>query len=185
MPELLELEQEDLRDLDHIADPFLRMASSLNPETEPAEFLASFRKDFARLAEESVALALGLAARLQPRWEVYKRAGWAGQARQVHALRDSLLRSFEARLRYLAQAIRIASVAAVQTGREIPGSDRLPGAIQDLNALKTQIFSNWNTLEDLEQMLVETYPFTAEQFNVLAQHHRPPQEWYEQQEQPL
>ena len=44
------------------------------------------------------------------------------------------------------------------------------------------MFAKWNTLEDLQEMLVETYPFTAEQFSEIAPHHLPPQEWYEQED---
>ena len=95
--------------------------------------------------------------------------------------RDGLLRSFESRSHHLAQAIRIASIAAVLTGREVPGSERLPAAIRDLEALKEEVFAKWRTLEDLQEMLVETYPFTAEQFDALAAHQRAPQARYEQE----
>jgi hypothetical protein len=183
MPDLLELDQEDLRDLDNVADAFLRAGSSL--DIDLVGMPKDFGEKFARLAEETVALSLGLAARLRPRWELYKQAGWNGQADQVHALRGSLLRSFEARLRHLAQAIRMASLAASLTGREVPGSARLPAAIQELTALKVEVFGRWKTLEDLEQFLVETYPLSAEQFDALATKCRPPTAWYQQEEQPF
>ena len=79
----------------------------------------------------------------------------------------------------------MASAAAVFTGREIPGAERLPVAMQDLSTLKEEIFGKWNTLEELEQMLVDSYPLSAEQFDVLATKYRPPQEWYLQEGQPF
>ena len=181
MPDLMELEQEDLRDIDFVADAFLRVTSSLDPGANPSGLPNGFGQQFARLAEDMVALALNFAARLRPRWEEYRHAGWAGRAEQIHTRRDGFLRSFESRSRHLAQAIRIASIAAVLTGGEVPGSERLPAAIRELEALKEEVFAKWHTLEDLQEMLVETYPFTAEQFDALATHHRAPQEWYEQE----
>jgi hypothetical protein len=185
MPDLMELEQDDLRDIDSVADAFLHAASSLDPAANPSGLPNGFGRQFARLAEDMVSLALNFAARLRPRWEEYRQAGWAGRAEQVHRQRDGLLRNFESRSRHLAQAIRIASIAAVLTGRAVPGSERLTGAIQDLNSLKEEVFARWHTLEDLQEMLVETYPFSAEQFDALAAHHRPPQEWYEQEAEPF
>ena len=183
MPGLMELEQADLRDIDSVAEAFLRAATSVDP-ADPAGSPKGFAREFARLAEDALAFALEFAARLRPRWEEYRRAGWAGRAEEVHALRPGLLRTFESRLHHLTQAIRIASIAAVLTGREVPGSERLPGAIQELNALEEEVFARWHTLEDLQEMLVETFPFSAEQFDGLAAHHRPPQEWYEQGAEP-
>ena len=183
VPDLMELEQEDLRDIDFVADAFLRVTSSLDPGASPSGLPNGFGQQFARLAEDVVALALNFGARLRPRREEYRRAGWAGRAEQIHVRRGGLLRSFESRLRHLAQAVRIASVAEVLTGRDVPGSERLPEAILDLEALKEEVFARWHTLEDLQEMLVETYPFTAEQFDAIATQHRPPQEWYEQVEQ--
>jgi hypothetical protein len=182
MPDLLELEQQDLHDLDSMADAFLKATASLENGPPSAELANRLAEPFAHLAEGVVRLALGFAARLRPRWEEYKHAGWAGQARQVHALRDSLLRTFESRLRYLAQAIRLARVSSGLTGRAVSGSERLSGAIQDLEGLKREVFDRWSTLEDLEEMLVETHSFSAEQFDGLARHYRPPQAWYEQEE---
>ena len=183
MPDLLELEQEDLREFDNVADALLRVGSSL--DIDPPSAPKGFGEKFARLAEETVAFSIGLAARLRPRWELYKQAGWKGQVEQVHARRRDLLRSFEARLRQFAQAIRMASSAASLTSREVPGSERLPAAIQELTALKEEVFGKWNTLEDLEQILVETYPLSAEQFDSLAMKYCPPAEWYQQEEQPF
>jgi hypothetical protein len=178
MPDLLELGQEDLRDLDSMAEAFLKAALPFQNGAAPR----AVAEPFAHLAEAFVALALGFAARLRPCWEEYQRAGWAGQANRVHALRGGLLRTFEARLRYLAEAIRLASVAADLTGRPVPGSERLSGAIQALEALKNEVFGRWNTLEDLEQILVETHPLSAERFDSLARHYRAPQAWYEQED---
>jgi hypothetical protein len=183
MPGLLELEQEDLRDLEGVAGALLSAGSSL--EAGPAFDTRAFAEGFARFAEETVAMALGFAARLRARWEQYQRAGHAGHASEVHALRDSLLASFEARLRHLEQAKRIADRASALIGRAVPESERLPGAVKELTALKDEIFSRWRALEDLEQMLVETYPLSAEQFDTLAKHLRPPQEWLHEEVQPF
>ena len=81
MPDLMELEQEDLRDIDSVADAFLRATSALDPGANPSGLPDGFTQKFARLAEDAVALALNFAARLRPRWEEYRQAGWGGTGR--------------------------------------------------------------------------------------------------------
>jgi hypothetical protein len=177
MSDLLEIEREDLCELERVENAFQAVDSSVIPQ--------EFRDRYAKLAEHTVALTLDAAANLRPRWEQMKEAGWHGHAAQVHELRGSFLRSVEARLAYLAKARRIADLAAILTDRPVPGSEKLAAAHHDVTVLMDEVFGKWTTLEDLEQILVETYPFTAEQFDTLAAQYRPPQEWFEQDENPF
>ena len=73
MLDLLELEQEDL----YATSTRWRMLSCAGSslDLDLPGVPRGFREMFARLAEETVAMSLGFAARLRPRWEHTSRPG--------------------------------------------------------------------------------------------------------------
>ena len=74
-------------------------------------------------------------------------------------------------------------MAAVLAEEELPGSETLPKAIQDLERLHSDLFSRWQTEEDLESLAVQHYPLSQECLARIAKSYPPPPEWYAEDEE--
>ena len=58
-------------------------------------------------------------------------------------------------------------------------------AADELRRLRAEIFDRWHTPEDLEDLLAASFPLSNEQLTAIAEKHRPPPEWYEEEGKPF
>jgi hypothetical protein len=149
------------------------------------ERMQALRELFLQASSELVAIVLQLPELTRQRWQQLRAAGMSGHTDQVHALRPLFLKGVDTRIGQVKQAMRIADMAAVLGNQNLAGSEKLPRVLQDLEQLKSSIFGQWNTLEDLEDMLAAQFPLPTEKLEALGRKYQPPPAWYEQEGKPF
>ncbi len=123
-------------------------------------------------------------------WETLCAAGWRGQAEQVHALRGEFLNRFNHRLELIRQTRDAIANAPRSVSALLPEADHWMGALWkaegELETFARQVFSRWQTLEDLEDLLAETYPASNAQFEEVRKK-LPPfhEQWYAENSKPF
>jgi hypothetical protein len=112
-----------------------------------------------REIKELVVLVLQAVEHVPAHWARLQQEGWAGHAAEVHAERASLARSVESKLNLLAHAQRAAALFPLLAGNALPEETRLPEAHNQISAIKTGVLDRWTTLEDLEDLLAQSFHF--------------------------
>jgi hypothetical protein len=111
----LDLGQEEMREFDVALGALEGIAAQL-------EATQRLREIFVRESREMVRMVLGFPEQLRRRWQQCCRAGWAGRAEEVHALRGPLLERFNLGLKLIQQTTRIAEAASALAGAELTGA---------------------------------------------------------------
>jgi hypothetical protein len=122
---------------------------------------------------------LQLPGRVQQLWGKLCAAGWAGEAEQVHSIRGFFLSDIEGKLRLTEQACRIAEM------HTLPEVAALRRAEQDLRHFRSEVFGRWHTLEDLQDILAESFPLSDKELAPLEKRYGPPAVWYAQDGKPF
>src|SRR5262245_40875678 len=134
-----------------------------------------------RLVRLAVPRIVSVAApRVHQVWQACLRATAVGRADEAHAFRPLLGRMTSKALWSLREAHRVASAVSASSGQEVLGSGDLPGAIAELEKLKSAVLDRWETVEDLQRIVVEQYPLNNARLAELGKTRRPPQSWYEE-----
>ncbi len=149
------------------------------------ERMQHLREEYFQLISEVVAIVLGLPEQMRQYWDQFRNAGMAGHAEAIHSQRDPFLNRFDTRIGLIKHALRLAQMASVLGDRNIPGSETLLLALQELERLKDSIFGQWQTLEDLEDMLAAQFPLPTEKLEALGRKYQPSSAWYEQEGKPF
>lgn len=176
------LEIDQAKELEEAESATFQALESMAKQLESVENL---RDVFVRLSSQVIGTVLGFHDQMQRRWELLCQAGMAGKAEEVHAQREVFLRRFDTCVGFVKQASRLAHLASVLLGKELPGSQDLPREEEKLQKLKTEIFEKWNDLEDLEDLLAARFPLPASKLESVGRNHSPPIEWYEQEGKPF
>jgi hypothetical protein len=85
---------------------------------------------------------------------------WQGLARvpsqEVHSEREQVERTFRSLVDAAAECEQLLPVATKIAGEPLPGSDRVSAVRAELTQFVDMILSRWTSLEDLEQLIVDT-----------------------------
>lgn len=116
-------------------------------------------------------------------WErACRRATQSGDAEELHAARDDYHAALSAHLKILDGWLTLLS----RFPREYP-----PGFAQRMTASRDQLqkhydalFPRWQTIDDLEAMLLERISLSNDQLKELAAKRTPPQAWYDEADAP-
>jgi hypothetical protein len=157
--------------------------SSLEAVSRQLESLAS---PFALLTRNAMRLATQAPEATRRDWAVLCWAGWHGRAPEVHNMRDPLLQRVNRRLELIRLVRRVKDQAPDWVPDPVRASQELDQALADMEAFQASVLSRWGTLEDLEDLLAETYPASnaqlAEVRKTLPSFH--PQ-WYAEDSKPF
>jgi len=140
------------------------------------------------LVEQSNAIlphVLQLPGRVHQLWAKLCAAGWDGDAEQVHSLRDFLLGDVDGKLRLTEQACRIVELHLLLTGVTTPAVEELRRVAQELRRFRSELFDRWHTLEDLEEILAESFPLGDKELTSREKSYAPPAAWYAQDDKPF
>jgi len=118
--------------------------------------------------------------RVRQLWGKLCAAGWTGEAVQVHSIRSFFLGDIEGKLRLTEQACRIAEMHSLLSGVTLPEREALRRAEHDLRRFRSEVFDRWQTLEDLEDILAESFPLSEKELAPLEKRYAPPTDWYAQ-----
>jgi hypothetical protein len=152
------------------------------PNTNPANLL---RDLITRQGRAILPMVLDAPEQVRRRWEYLRSQGWKGHAAEVHAERQPFLDSVERKLHLVEQGRRLAELFVLPTGEALPEATKLAQAEDELRRFREEVFGNWQTLEDLEEMLAASFPLSNERLAAIAAKHRPPPEWYEEEGKPF
>jgi hypothetical protein len=166
----------------HDLDVALGALEGIAAQLEAAQRL---REVFLRLNRELVASVRRFPEEMSRRWQHLCQVGMSGRAEEVHAQRETLRQQFENRLAYVKNALRLASACRALLNGEAIGEDDLRDVFGKLEALRDEVLSGWETLEDLEDLLAARFPLPMEKLEALAKKYPPAPAWYEQEGKPF
>lgn len=138
------------------------------------------RPEFQHL-EKISAFILGLPDGLREGWKrVCQEVVTAGRVRELHDARDEFRGVYDSYLTL------IESVTSLADTLDSPLATEFRRVEEEVRQLRDNLFSNWNSQEDLEELLVESFPL-PEWLNQgeIPPHLRPPQSWYEETTNPF
>jgi len=131
--------------------------------------LDAMSQSYTLLASKVRELAIQMPERTRQNWEVLCRAAESGQVEEVHALRGLFLQRVDRRLALMRNAQEAVKRAALLSGAAIPAIDGMERAQAGLEAFKQEIFSRWQTVEDLEGIILARHTLTNEQLAAVRQ----------------
>ncbi|HEY7156706.1 MAG TPA: hypothetical protein VH575_22245 [Gemmataceae bacterium] len=108
-----------------------------------------------------------------------------GQTTEIQAARPRLLSAFEKRLNLLKHTRALAIWLSTLGRADLPDPDALVPEIAGLEQMKTKVFDQWQSADDLERLAVEHYPLSQSRLEQIAATHAPPTEWYQGDEERL
>lgn len=172
----------ELRQEMHDLDVALGALEGIAAQLEAAQRL---REVFLRLVRELVSSVRLFPEEMRDRWQHLCQIGMAGRAEEVHAQRETLRQQFQVRLDFVGSALRVASACAGLGGGDVTGETDLREVSRQLETLRDEIFSRWETLEDLEDLLAARFPLPAAKLEALGERHQPATAWYNQEGKPF
>ncbi len=149
------------------------------------ERMQPLREEYSGLIREVVSVVLGFPDQMHQKWNELRHKGMASRVEEVQAQRETFLHCFERRIGSIKHVIRLAQLASAIGEGTIPGSEKLPAALQELERLKGSIFPQWVTVEDLEDILAAHFSLPTKKLEELGKKYPPPQAWYEQEGKPF
>lgn len=168
------------------------MSPTLLPDLESSEAidaalggLEDLRAYFVAQVRRNIPLALSQASQVSERWARCVQAVAKGRTEEVHALREPLQHSVQARLALLREASRLAGIASELGETELTGAPQISEAVARLETLQREVFARWQTADDLEELAVAWYPLPAARLSRIGQQHPAPQAWYDEQGKPF
>jgi hypothetical protein len=126
---------------------------------------------------------------LKDRWgQICREAAAERKVEELHAARGSVLSVFDRLIAFHKSYLALLDLQEELTGRN--GHPRWPRqelvrATEELVGLRDEIFSRWQTRDDLYQILIEKFTPSAERQKDLAAKYPPPQSWYEETDDPF
>ena len=114
---------------------------------------------------------------------VCQRAIQSGDAEELHAARDDYQSMLLGHLKILDGCLMLAG----RFPTEFPHghfAERLSSARDELQEHYDSLFPRWQTLDDLEAILLEGVSLPHDQHKALAEKYPPPQAWYDGNESP-
>ena len=118
-------------------------------------------------------------------WDQLSVAGRSGRTSEVDAARNQLQASVQLKLRLAERALTYCEILHVQTGETLAERKDLVRSYEKLQRFKTEVLDRWQSLEDLEEILVENFPLSAERLEKTAANCQPPASWYQEQGKPF
>jgi hypothetical protein len=122
--------------------------------------------------------------RLLSAWEhVCRQATQNGSAEELHATRDDYQAVLQGNLKILDGFLMLLS----RFHGEHPHTEfteRITRSRDRLQQHYDSLFPRWQTLDDLEAILLEQISLSNDRLKALAEKHKPPQSWYDEAEAP-
>ena len=108
-----------------------------------------------------------------------------GQTARMHAERARFLRAFERRLSFLKLTHASAKFLRELGRADEPDPDVLLPEIAGMERLKANVFDQWQTAEDLEDLAARDYPLTTADLDQIGPQRRPPMSYYAEESKPF
>ena len=125
-----------------------------------------------------IPVVLSLPGEHRRRWMECVAEVAAGRTEKVQAERDALTRSLKHHLDAMQRTIRMVAIAESLSGGQVARAAELPAALADLERLRADVYAQWQTVEDLEDLAAASFPLPAARLRTLATKHPAPQAWY-------
>jgi hypothetical protein len=147
-------------------------------------------EDRVRVIARDLSLAIegmkGSASRWENAWRrMIIRDVATGQTMAVQAIRPRLLNAFEKLLGQLKETHELARWLHKPGTADVPGPDVLLPEIVAMERLKAQVFDQWQSAEDLEDLAARDYPLTTADLDKIGPHYKPPMSWYADESKPF
>ena len=108
-----------------------------------------------------------------------------GKTAEIQAARAQLLSTVEKRIRQLKLVHALATWLATRGEVDFPFPDDLLPEIASMVQLKTSVFDQWQSAEDLEDLAARDYPLTTADLERIGPQRRPPASWYAEEGKPF
>jgi hypothetical protein len=141
------------------------------------------RIDYERLIDDH----LGLPDRVRSTWSKLARGvAEAGGIEQLHAARDEYRDIMRDWIRQLEEFVEFCHRVSASLGQTPPIVAQAEQGLVSLKHFESNLFERWQTLEDLEDLiLAEVHPLTAAELSTLAKKYPPPPAWYDETADPF
>lgn len=155
------------------------MAAAMLGELFRSREMDDFPGPFARRARQ-------VAAELRDVWEgTCREAAAARRIGELHAARDDYHALLKGHLRLLEDYLALTELHQRALGTNPDWVEELNAAVGELRGLYDELFPRWQTLQDLQQLLVEKFSLPADKLRELAGKHSPPPSWSEETTDPF
>lgn len=104
---------------------------------------------------------------------------------ELHAARDEYRELLAGHLRLLNEYLSLAELHSRALGSNPAWAAELRHAVSDLQSLHDSLFPRWQTLQDLQHILIEKFSLPAEKLRERAALSPPPQAWFEETADPF
>jgi hypothetical protein len=141
-----------------------------------AEWLRGAALDLLR---ENVEFALGMPDDVRLCWDTLRQWVIDGRTQEAQALRAQFEWELEGYIE-LARQARAMAETAKQYHQTVPRAAELPDAIARLERLYETLFRNWQTPEELEDLVASEYRLPMARLDAIGALHPAPPAWHEQ-----
>ncbi len=143
-------------------------------------------RQYVDLGAEIVQMVLQLPARTLRNWDGLCRLAEAGRVESLHKAREWFLERVDGRIGLLREALQLAKSSAEMTGQDNPKIPLIEQSLTDLEGFKADLFPKWNTLEDLENIILDRHSLTEEELRTVRAT-LPPfhAQWYAENDKPF
>lgn len=160
------------------------------PESVAARFLDQSGIPFFPLHEPWPTEPVHVARVLRECWEtICRETKTAKQVDELHEARDDIRSIFDRYISLFKDYVALLDLIEQMTNRNGPLPqlrERINREVEELTRLSGEIFSKWETVDDIAQVLIDKLPpLTPEQLSYIAKHNPPPQSWYDEDFDPF
>ncbi len=131
-------------------------------------------------SQQLVSRALDEPHRLTQMWEQLCELAYIAGAGILQPYRPAIEQSYQFKRENLALAVKLVSRVKNAVGIDLVGADRLPAAAEAIERFRAAVLDKWASLEDLEELLVESFPLSSADLKIVAAKSPPPQSWYDE-----
>jgi hypothetical protein len=108
-----------------------------------------------------------------------------GQTKEMQLAHPRLVSAFQKRLGLLKQTHTLATWLRNLGRADVPDPDVLLSEIAGLERLKSTVFDQWETAENLEDLAARDYPLTTADLDQIGPQRRPPGSYYAEESKPF
>jgi hypothetical protein len=142
------------------------------------------RKVAGAMVRDLVDVALGLPEYTRRCWDTL--CAWVveGRTEEAHGLHARFESELAGYIHLAERALKLAEIA-LKFDEQIPGADKIPDAIAQLNQLHEKVAVQWRTSADLEDLVAAEYRLPMARLDAIGARHPAPAAWYEQDDDPF
>jgi hypothetical protein len=126
---------------------------------------------------------------IKERWdEICRDAAASRRLPELHEARADFLSVFDQLIKFHESHLELLDLQNQLTGRNgFPRQPReeLQRALDELKRLRDDIFSNWQSVDDLTRILIDKFSLSADKLREVAAKHPPPESWLNETADPF